>query len=58
MVDDGYGVFYRMNDHRIIVTIMTWNYSSVTNAVEYQTQVGKAIDDVIDIFRTMNLSVL
>ena len=54
MVEDGYGVFYRINEHRIVVTITTWKYSTVTNPRAYQRRVREAIDDVYDLFQSMN----
>lgn len=54
MVDDGYGVFYRINEHRIVVTITTWKHSTVTDAEKFQSYLNDAIDDVYDLFRSLN----
>ena len=52
MVDDGYGVFYRINDHQMVYAITAWKNSSVTDVKKYSSLLEESFDDIREILQS------
>jgi len=53
MVDDGYGAVYRIIDHKVVCTLTSWNYSTVTNIDRFQENMSLALSDVYDMYENL-----
>nr|XP_002121792.1 peroxisomal carnitine O-octanoyltransferase-like [Ciona intestinalis] len=52
MVDNGYGIFYRVNDHKLPYVVTTWKHCDVTNNKLFAAELEKAFVDVFKMFES------